>query len=233
MAGARASPPNFLKKLPFEYTFLDERRVPETPPPPQNPLASPPKKTRPLAASAQPAEFYSQYQCPICGTRIADEHGANFIGHGSCLHRGTCTKPECIHAYYGTDKKWASPYKGCKTLYCQAAGCGKQIEEWCFVEAKMWKSGKIVFANHKIDPEVERAYYSARNELFERKDEEKAQEGKPEMKKESKEKKRKERKEKKSKDETWCEADSLTGSRFWDNCLMICCFPCIMAALVG
>jgi hypothetical protein len=145
----------------FATAYLDHRRVPEVPLP-RTLLDTPPKKAHPLAASAQPAEFYTQYKCPICRTTIAEKHGADFIGHYPCRHRGPCPKSRCIRAYYGTSKKWATPYSGTKPLYCQAAGCGRKIEGWCYVKAIITPQGKGVLPISVRDPALDKAWDKAR-----------------------------------------------------------------------
>ncbi|KAH6857028.1 hypothetical protein B0I37DRAFT_403461 [Chaetomium sp. MPI-CAGE-AT-0009] len=155
----------------FQTAFLDDRRVPETVP--KHPTDNNPReKTRPLAASPHPAEFYSQYRCPVCRTTIAEKHGADFIGHTPCLHRGTCPRSSCIRAYYGTGGKWASPYEGTTPLFCQAAGCGRRIDGWCFARAVVTPSGGAVLPMSVEDPALRKAWEKerAKREREERKE---------------------------------------------------------------
>ena len=126
---------------------------------PQNPITRPANETWPLAASARPAGFYSQHQCAICNDPIAVKKDADFIGHGPCRHRGTCIKPKCIHAYYGTERKWASPYRGEKPLYCQVLGCGRKIEGWCHYNPRMGSGGEMVLAVYQRDPDFANAAF--------------------------------------------------------------------------
>ncbi|KAL2127578.1 hypothetical protein VTI74DRAFT_10466 [Chaetomium olivicolor] len=178
---------------------------PETPLP-QNPFAPPPKETRPLAASPQPAKFYSQYQCAICDGPIATSHGANFIGNVPCLHRATCTRSSCVRTYYGTSKQWATPYKGRKKLYCQASGCGKEIEGWTLVEARGVPSGKWVSISIVQDPEAQRKHCKAEEKVAEE---------------DRREREREQRKREKER----CGGDYLTGSKAGD-----CCLGCVLCS---
>jgi hypothetical protein len=188
----------------FGRAFLDHLRKPETPLP-QDPSTKPPKPTSPLAASPQPAKFYSQYKCAICNTRIADQEDADFIGHHPCRHRSTCQKPSCVRAYYGTPNKWATPYTGTTPLYCQASGCGRQIEEWCAYHAQLAQSGNACFAIGMVDPKRMEAYQKA------------VKEREKEAKRERKEKKKKEKKEKKERRGSGCDGvDCLAGT-------LLCC----------
>ncbi len=120
----------------FAPVYFDHRREPE-PTGPLDPSTAPAqqKKTGPLAAAPTPAKFYSQYSCPICNDPISHQHNADYIGNFPCLHRGPCVKPDCIRAFYGVEDKWASPYRGRKHLFCQAPGCGTEIEGWTYVQA--------------------------------------------------------------------------------------------------
>ncbi|KAK3290538.1 uncharacterized protein B0H64DRAFT_452691 [Chaetomium fimeti] len=145
----------------FHTAFLDDRRRPE-PTLSKAQTEDAPKKTRPLAASPMPAEFYSQYQCPVCHKAIAEKHGADFIGHTPCLHRGPCPRSSCIRAYYGTGGKWATPYEGTKPLFCQAAGCGRRIDGWCFAKAVMTPSGGAVLPMSVVDPALQKAFEKAK-----------------------------------------------------------------------
>jgi hypothetical protein len=96
----------------FRTVFLERGvRPPETPVP-QDSSATPARETRPLAAAAQPARFYSQYCCPICNDEISHKPGADFIGNTACGHRGPCTKSACIRAYYGPSDKCMSNLSG-------------------------------------------------------------------------------------------------------------------------
>jgi hypothetical protein len=155
-----------------------------------------------LAASAQPAKFYSQYECAICHARIADQHGADFVGHHPCRHRATCPRSSCVRAYYGTSRKWASPYTGKRPLYCQAAGCGRRIEEWCAYQAKLAPSNKAVFAIGVVDPRRVKAHKKA---------------VKKRDKEARKEKKEKVNKEKKERREGGCDGVSTLAS------VLLCC----------
>jgi hypothetical protein len=138
--------------------YLDDRRVPEPTLPKHLTENPPPKKTRPLAASPQPAEFYSQYQCPVCHATIAEAHGADFIGHTPCLHRGPCPRWSCVRTYYGTSRKWNISYKGNQPLYCQAAGCGRKIEGWWYVKAVISPERRGVIPLAVQDPALEKAW---------------------------------------------------------------------------
>ncbi len=124
----------------FAPVYLDHRREPSTPLPQQETPSTPPAQqegavARPLATATPPAKFHSQYHCPICADAISHQHNADYLGNLPCLHRGPCTKPACVKAYYGHDSKWASPYHGRRHLFCQAAGCGAAVEGWTYVQA--------------------------------------------------------------------------------------------------
>jgi hypothetical protein len=146
----------------FPAAQLGKWRVPEKPLP-QDALAKPRNETCPLAASPQPAKFYTQYECAICGTRIGDKHDANFVGHHPCVHRSTCQKPSCIYAYYGTAHGWASPYDDARPLYCQAAGCGRRIKAWYSYRAVLGEgeNSDVVWARGIEDPVKVREYEQA------------------------------------------------------------------------
>ncbi|EAQ88470.1 predicted protein [Chaetomium globosum CBS 148.51] len=163
-----ASPPFDFPRL-FPTGHTDERE-PNPPNPPTD--HRPPKKTRPLAASPQPADFYWQYKCAICHAPIAQADGADFIGHAPCLHRGTCPRSSCIRAYYGGSRQWALPYErgssSSKPLFCQAAGCGGRIEAWCYVKAVASPRRGRVVALPQGDPKVEKAERKARMREWER-----------------------------------------------------------------
>lgn len=157
----------------FPTVYLDDRRVPE-PTLPKHPTENPPtKETHPLAASPQPAEFYSQYKCPVCHATIAEAHGADFVGHTPCLHRGPCPRWGCVRAYYGTSRKWNTSYEGSKPLYCQAAGCGRRIEGWWYAKAVFSPERNGVIPLAVQDPALERVWEKARKkEMAEREKEE-------------------------------------------------------------
>lgn len=165
--------PALIDRLTFPASYTnddDERCVPESTVP--EPLTDnpPPKKSSPLA-SRKPAKFYSQYKCPICHAIIAKAGDADFIGHAPCLHRGTCTRSSCILAYYGTSRKWGgalSKPKKSKQLFCQADGCGKEIEEWCHVKAVTSRQAGRVMALPQKDPAVEKAEKKARAKTLEK-----------------------------------------------------------------
>ncbi|KAL2018368.1 hypothetical protein VTK56DRAFT_903 [Thermocarpiscus australiensis] len=195
----RARPKFFNKPWPttpdFPPTYLTKSGEPEAyqfPPAPKQsePSSSKPtKQTRPLAGSPHPAKYYSQIQCPICGTHIADGHDRHFIGHGPCLHRGPCPDPKCIKAYYGVSRQWANPYRGKKPLYCQAPGCGRRIEQWYFVRARLTGDGRTVWCSGQVDP----ALYKAWREEQDRWCAERRREREREREEEEKERKRREK----------------------------------------
>ena len=148
-------PRNYRHPPTFESVKFGDKRVPETPFP-QDPFTTPAQETRPLAAAPTPAKFYTQYRCPICNDEISHQTGADYIGNLPCTHRGPCVKPACVRAYYGRDDKWASPYGGRKRLFCQASGCGHEIEGWCLVETEKHFRADIVFPTGITDPAVVR-----------------------------------------------------------------------------
>ncbi|KAK4245860.1 hypothetical protein C7999DRAFT_15966 [Corynascus novoguineensis] len=220
----------------FATAYLDHRRVPEPTLPSRNDPTgknttnnqnkkNTTGKTRPLAASRHPAAFYSQYKCPICGVTIAEEDGADFVGHAPCLHRGPCARSGCVRAYYGTSRKWGA--KGdtasIKPLYCQAAGCGRRIEGWCLARAVMSQTGRAVVPLSVRDPKVEREWERANAKLREGK----AREGGMGAHGEDKNR----RKKKDGRGEF--ELGSISGSKVLDAglvvvmcCGAVCCFPC-------
>ncbi len=155
-------PRNYRHLPTFESVKFGADRPPETPFPQDPFTAAPadsgqnqqPTETRPLAAAPTPARFYTQYRCPICADEIGHQDNANYIGNLPCTHRGPCTKPACVRAYYGTNAQWASPYRGRRRLVCQASGCGHEIEGWCLVESKTYPRGTAVFPRGVVDPVV-------------------------------------------------------------------------------
>lgn len=210
--------PPYPYKTTFPPTYLD-LPPPEEPSEPQpGPPAKPPSKRHPLAAAPQPAAHYPQNKCPICKTPIADAQGHDFIGNVACLHRGPCTKPQCIEAYYGVSDKWASPYQGKTPLYCQAPGCKKrEITAWCLVESTYNETYYCIYNQGTVHPNAKADYQKAEEKYWE---EVKKEEAEIERKKE-KEKKRKERAD-----------ESLTGSCLLDCCVTVafgcmCCFGCL------
>ncbi|KXX80022.1 hypothetical protein MMYC01_203432 [Madurella mycetomatis] len=200
----------------FPPTYLDLLPAEE----PQSTAATqptrPPSKHRPLAASPQPAAYYSQIKCPICKTHIADADGRNFIGNIACLHRGPCTNPKCIAAYYGVRDKWAFPYKGKKPLYCQAPGCrNREIKEWCLVECRLDPAYGCVRNNGTIHPNAMNEYEKAKEEQWAR---------------EKKEEKRLQ-KEKEKERARYHDNDTSTGSRCLD-CIIALALCCTCGALL-
>lgn len=171
-----------------ELEYGEDKRLRVKPPsfprpiPRQDPAKLPLKKTNPLAASPQPYEFYPQDKCPVCKKDIASEPGLDFIGH-TCEHRGTCVDKRCIREYYGSASKtdFCARYQGEMPLYCQAPGCGKKIEAWCYVKTRLAFSGgtnhkyvrSVPVPNPKVDREIAKA--KARWAKEKRKEEEAAE----------------------------------------------------------
>jgi hypothetical protein len=123
------------------------------------------------------------------------------------MHRSTCQKPSCIRAYYGTCHGWASPYNDARPLYCQAAGCGRQIKAWCSYRAVLGEgeNNDVVWAIGIEDPV----------KMRERREEEKkeyAMAGKQKKKK----KKKKDKKPKVHSDVSWMEILAF-------SCYIFCC----------
>ncbi|KAG7288251.1 hypothetical protein NEMBOFW57_007782 [Staphylotrichum longicolle] len=196
--GPPVQPDTRVRDYLFEPVYLDHNRRRPEPPSSPNPDNNTPKKRDPreppLATSPVPVKIYSQYRCPICDATIAEEPDADYIGNLPCAHRATCTRPACIHTYYGTEKMWAIPYTNQMVpLHCQAPGCKEPIQG-------------SVFGVPKDDPEMERR----REEIRMKEERRKQREDKEERKKEKKEKKKKEKERQKG---DW--GDTL-GSRFWD-----------------
>ncbi|KAL2120168.1 hypothetical protein VTJ04DRAFT_4194 [Mycothermus thermophilus] len=176
MSNRQVDLPSYPPVLLFPPAYLDHRRQPEpviSELGPSAPSYAPPakvKESRPLAASPTPARFYSQYKCPICNCTIAEAHGADYVGHTPCLHRGPCPNPKCIKAYYGRSsggRPWAIPYEGSQPLYCQAAGCGRRIDGWTLVKAVMAPSRTAVMPVVVTDPELEKKMELARKRRYE------------------------------------------------------------------
>jgi hypothetical protein len=155
-----------------ELEYGEDKRLRVKPPsfprpvPPQDPAKTPLERTNPLAASPQPYELYPQDKCPVCEKDIATEPGLDFIGH-TCEHRGTCVNKRCIREYYGSasKKNFCALYQGKIPLYCQAPGCGKKIEAWCYVKTRLAFSGStnhkyvrpVPVSNPKVDKAIARA----------------------------------------------------------------------------
>jgi hypothetical protein len=157
-----------------ELEYGEDKRLRVKPPsfprpfPPQDTEKKPLERTNPLAASPQPYDFYPQDKCPVCEKDIATAPGLDFIGH-TCEHRGTCINKRCIREYYGSvsKKNFCARYQGKIPLYCQAPGCGKKIEAWCYVKTRLAFSGGT---NHKYvrpvpvsNPQVDKAIAKAKS----------------------------------------------------------------------
>ncbi|KAH6631381.1 hypothetical protein F5144DRAFT_647965 [Chaetomium tenue] len=180
-----APPPYEFPRL-FPTGHTDELEPPPPNPPTDNP---PPKKKK------------------------AD--GADFIGHAPCLHRGTCPRASCIRAYYGSSRQWALPYDGGKPLFCQAAGCGRRIEAWCFVKAVASPRMGRVVALPQGDPVVEKAERKARMREWDR-------EREREVREERRERKEREKREKENRQPLCGERmDCFLGTALL--CGTVCC----------
>ncbi|KAK3903384.1 hypothetical protein C8A05DRAFT_32883 [Staphylotrichum tortipilum] len=150
-----------------------EPRYPRDPPSPGLPAAchiptgSAPKETYPLAAEPQQRRWFSKSKCPICDKPLLDKDSADFIGNLPCVHRGPCTNPECIQAYYGTTAQPAVRYHDNPQLYCQKWGCGKRLQGWCLVKAVADHTGReeVIIAEPQKDLEAKQARTKRQDEL--------------------------------------------------------------------
>jgi hypothetical protein len=99
----------------------------------------------------------------------------------------------------------ATPYRGKKPLFCQAAGCGKRIEGWCYVETVLGRAGQAIIPISKEDPAVEKAKRKAEEAKRKREEKERAKQREVRL-------------------------GSLSGNQCLDCSIfmVLCCCPCIL-----